>query len=288
MLEGFLLFFVLLGVFFLFLSGNDEPVIEKPKEKSKDRFDEGYYDENNKYYDSFNSYLNQKRWEREEKAERERRERERERARYQSSYENWREDYERSRYQSESKDKNETNNKIDKLFDLLVKDFSNNPYYDKLESLGSSYSIISFKYKFENGFKFTLNDKEVRVYNRIGENISSYRLGDLHHLKFLKLILEMKQKAQHRFSERNYRTYSEYDFNSKYDEYKREYKREKPKEEPKVKSTGNPRLDKINEKIVLREEQLRKMKANDPERSALENELNTYKNIAKKMKSKIK
>ena len=98
----------------------------------------------------------------------------------------------------------------------------------------------------------------------------------------------MKQKSQHRFSERNHRTYSEYDFNSKFNDYKREYKKEKPKEEPKVKSTGNPRLDKINEKIVLRKEQLRKMKANDPERQALVNELETYKNVAKKMKSKIK
>jgi len=267
----FLLIVLILSIISIYFAFTDDKVDEKYTDfGTKQRSDDGYYDENNKYYDSYNSYLNQRRWEREE----------RERNRYQSDNESWK------RKQSEREDKDETNRKVDKLFNLLVKDFSNNPYYDKLESLVSSYSIILFKYKFENGFKFTLNDREVRVYNRIGENISSYRLGDLYHLKFLKLILEMKQKAQHRSSERNY-TYSEYDFNSKYDEYKREYKREKPKEEPKVKS-GNPRLDKINEKIVLREEQLRKMKANDPERSALENELNTYKNIAKKMKSKIK
>lgn len=168
------------------------------------------------------------------------------------------------------------NNKVDKIFDLLVKDFSNNPYHDKLSSLGSSYDIarfseiirISFTYKFENGFKFTLNNKEIRVYNRNSENISYYRLDDLYHLKFLKLILEMKEKAQHRFKEK--------------------YKGEKPKEDTKSKSTGNPRLDKINEKIILREEQLKKLKRNDPERSALENELNTYRNISKKIKSKTK
>ena len=160
------------------------------------------------------------------------------------------------------------NNKVDKIFDLLVKDFSNNPYHDKLSSFGSSYDIISFIYKFENGFKFTLNNKEIRVYNRNSENISYYRLDDLYHLKFLKLILEMKEKAQHRFKEK--------------------YKGEKPKEDTKVKSTGNPRLDKINEKIILREEQLRKMKNNNPDRITLENELNTYRNIFKKIKSKTK
>ena len=279
MLLGILLFFVFVGVLFLFLAGDDEPVIEKPKQKT------GYYDHNNK-----------ERNEREREREREKIRRDAE-SRYQSSYEKWRTEYDSSRHESDyekwkrerykrQEDKSDINNKVDKLFNLIVKDFTNNPYHDKIQSLGSSYSIISFNYKFENGFRFTLNDKDIRVYNRDGENISSYRLGDSYHLKFLKLILEIKQKAQHRSN--NYRTYTEYDFNSKFNDYKKEYKKEQPKEEPKVKTTGNPRLDKINEKIVLREEQLRKMKSNDPERQALVNELETYKNVAKKMKSKIK
>lgn len=266
MLLGILIFFFFVGVLFLFFAG-DEPLIEKPKQKT------GYYDHNNKYYDSFDAYL------RERNAENEKWRTEYESSRHESEYEKWK----RERYKREE-DKSDINNKVDKLFNLIVKDFSNNPYHDKIQSLGSSHSIISFNYKFENGFRFTLNDKYIRVYNRDGENISSYRLGDTYHLKFLKLILEIKQKAQHR----SYRTYTEYDFNSKFNDYKKEYKKEQPKEDPKVKSTGNPRLDKINEKIVLREEQLRKMKANDPERQALVNELETYKNVAKKMKSKIK
>lgn len=230
----FLLIVLILSIISIYFAFTDDKVDEKYTDfGTKERFDEGYYDENT------------------------------ERNRYQSDYESWK----RKQY------KTETNSKVDKIFDLLVKDFSNNPYHDKLESLGSSY-IISFQYKFENGFRFTLNDKKIKIYDRNGENISSYRLSDIYHLKFLKLILEMKEKAQHRFKD---------DFNSKHNDYKRE----QPKEEPKVKSTGNIRLDKINEKILLREEQLRKMKKNDPERPALENELNTYKNIAKKIKSKL-
>ena len=231
----FLLIVLILSIISIYFAFTDDKVDEKYTDfGTKERFDDGYYDENT------------------------------ERNRYQSDYESWK----RKQY------KTETNSKVDKIFDLLVKDFSNNPYHDKLESLGSSY-IISFQYKFENGFRFTLNDKKIKIYDRNGENISSYRLSDIYHLKFLKLILEMKEKAQHRFKD---------DFNSKHNDYKRE----QPKEEPKVKSTGNIRLDKINEKITLREEQLRKMKKNDPERPALENELNTYKNIAEKMKSKTK
>lgn len=282
--------FVFLGFLFLIfaLNGSNEPVIE---EETKQKT--GYYEHNNKYYDSFDTYLRERNAERDREREREKIRRDAE-SRYQYSYEKWRKNmkvlvmnqtmkkWKRERY----KDKSDNNSKVDKIFNLIVKDFSNNPYHDKIQSIGSSHSI-SFNYKFENGFRFTLNDKDIRVYNRDGENISSYRLGDLYHLKFLKLILEIKQKAQHRFSERNYRTYTEYDFNSKFNDYKKEYKKEQPKE-PKVKSTGNPRLDKINEKIVLREEQLRKMKANDPERQALVNELETYKNVAKKMKAKIK
>jgi hypothetical protein len=86
---------------------------------------------------------------------------------------------------------------------------------------------------------------------------------------------------------RNQRTYSQSDYDRakrKYDEY-RDFT--EPKPEPKVEKSGNPKLDKILEKIKLREEQLSKMRSNDPERSSLQNELNTYKNIANKMKSKI-
>jgi hypothetical protein len=168
--------------------------------------------------------------------------------------------------------KEESNNKIDKLFNLLLKDFINNPYSDKHQSSTNTSFTISFTYKFENGYIFTLNDREIRVYNRSSENISSYKLNDIYYVKFLKLILEIKENSYNR------------NYNSKYNQYKRE----QTNEDSTDKKSGNTRLDKINEKITLREEQLRKMKKNDPERPALENELNTYKNIAEKMKSKTK
>ena len=134
------------------------------------------------------------------------------------------------------------------------------------------------------GIGLNVNQKFEHLTEINASSLSEITGNTIEREHILKLILEIKQKAQHR----SYRTYTEYDFNSKFNDYKKEYKKEQPKEDPKVKSTGNPRLDKINEKIVLREEQLRKMKANDPERQSLVNELETYKNVAKKMKSKIK
>ena len=160
------------------------------------------------------------------------------------------------------------NNKIDKLFNLLLKDFINNPYSDKHQSLITSSSIISFTYKFENGYTYTLNDKEIKVYNRLSKNMSSYRLDDIYYSKFLKLILEIKKNSYNR----NY-----------YNQYRKEQTGESM-----IRKTSNSRLDKMNEKITIREEQLRKMKNNNPDRITLENELNTYRNIFKKIKSKTK
>jgi hypothetical protein len=179
---------------------------------------------------------------------------------------------EREERENENWKKQNVNHKIDKLFNLLLKDFINNPYSDKHQSLITNSSIISFSYKYENGYTFTLNDKEIRVYNRSSENISSYRLNDIYYVKFLKLILEIKENSYNR------------NYNSKYNQYKRE----QTNEDPTVKKSVNSRLEKINEKITLREDQLRKMRKNDPERIGLENELNTYRNIAEKIKSKNK
>jgi DNA-directed RNA polymerase subunit H (RpoH/RPB5) len=115
----------------------------------------------------------------------------------------------------------------------------------------------------------------ISIYDRNNRSISSYTLSPHYYKIFLELVLEINQKSKSRYNQ-NSRQY-----------YKRDYQ-QKVKEEPKVKSTGNQRLDKILEKIKLREDQLSKMSKNDPNRSSLINELETYKNVANKMKSKIK
>lgn len=172
--------------------------------------------------------------------------------------------------------KNDNSQKIEKIFNLIVKDFNNSPYNDKYEvKTISSLDYISFTYKFENGYTFSMISDSIFLYDRNNIKISSYTLSSYYYKIFLELVLEINKKSKSRYNQ-NSRQY-----------YKRDYE-QKVKEEPKVKSTGNPRLDKILEKIKLREEQLSKMSKNDPNRSALINELETYKNVANKMKSKIK
>lgn len=173
-------------------------------------------------------------------------------------------------------DKSTNHSKIEKIFNLIVKDFNNSPYNDKYEIQSiSSFDYISFIYKFDNGYSFKMISDCISIYDRNNRSISSYTLSPHYYKIFLELVLEINQKSKSRYNQ-NSRQY-----------YKRDYQ-QKVKEEPKVKSTGNQRLDKILEKIKLREEQLSKMSKNDPNRPSLINELETYKNVANKMKSKTK
>ena len=173
-------------------------------------------------------------------------------------------------------DKSTNHSKIEKIFNLIVKDFNNSPYNDKYEIQSiSSFDYISFIYKFDNGYSFKMISDCISIYDRNNRSISSYTLSPHYYKIFLELVLEINQKSKSRYNQ-NSRQY-----------YKRDYQ-QKVNEEPKVKSTGNQRLDKILEKIKLREDQLSKMSKNDPNRSSLINELETYKNVANKMKSKIK
>ena len=155
---------------------------------------------------------------------------------------------------------NNNQNKFEKILNLVIKDFNNSPYSHKYKAITINNSV-HFTYNFNNGYKLNLTDEYLFLSKQNGEKINSINLDSIQVIEFYRLINKIIDRTE------SQRTYS--------------------KSEPKVESTGNPKLDKILEKIKLREEQLRKMKSNDPERSALENELKTYKNIANKMKYKI-
>ena len=173
--------------------------------------------------------------------------------------------------------------KFEKILNLVIKDFNNSPYSHKY-SARSINGGVHFTYNFNNGYKLNLVDEYLFLSKQNGEMINSFNLDSIQVIELYRLINKIIDRTE------SQRTYSNSDYERakrKYDEYQKESDNSRTKSEPKVESTGNPKLDKILEKIKLREEQLRKMKSNDTERSALENELNTYKNIANKMKSKI-
>jgi len=185
---------------------------------------------------------------------------------YESKYES---------YKSYNYTEEDNQRKLEKILNLVIKDFNNSPYNDKYicKTIGNN---IYFHYTFNNGYVLIIRDEYLFLSNSYGERLNSFTLDTLQLIQIYKLITKILDNSVNR----DQRTYSQ----SNYDKYSREYRAET---EPKVESSGNTKLDKILEKIKLREEQLSKMRSNDPERSALQNELNTYKNIANKMKSKF-
>ena len=183
----------------------------------------------------------------------------------------------REEYSYEKSANNER--KLEKIINLMVKDFNNSPYKDKF-SVSQFSSSWFFIYRFNNGYKITMSDSYLMLQNSNGQTINSFSINDMQSYQIMKKINELIDRSVNR----NHRTYNEYDYQKKYNEYRQE----QPKAEPKPETTGNPKLDKILEKIKLRKEQLTKMKSGDPERAALVNELKTYENVANKMKSKAK
>ena len=179
-----------------------------------------------------------------------------------------------------SYDKSSNNeHKLEKVLNLMIKDFNNSPYKDKFDVKQYRDSWF-FIYRFNNNYKITMSNSYLMLQNSNEQTINSFSINDMQSYQIMKKINELIDRSVNR----NQRTYSEYDYQKKYNEYKQE----QPKAEPKPETTGNPKLDKILEKIKLRKEQLAKMKSNDPERAALVNELKTYENVANKMKSKAK
>jgi hypothetical protein len=191
-------------------------------------------------------------------------------------------EFHQTRYDSyDSYDTKEKEKKFEKIFNLLIKDFNNSPYEDKFITKNISDGIY-FLYTFNNGYRVSMYNEYLLLSKANGEELNSFALDSVQTIQMYRLINEIIDKAVNR----NHRTYNEYDYQKKYNEYRQE--QTKPKAEPKPETTGNPKLDKILEKIKLRKEQLTKMKSNDPERAALLNELKTYENVANKMKSKVK
>jgi hypothetical protein len=183
-------------------------------------------------------------------------------------------EFHQTRYDShDSYDTKEKEKKFEKIFNLLIKDFNNSPYVDKFITKTISDGIY-FHYTFNNGYKISLYNEYLLLNKANGEELNSFALDSVQTIQMYRLINEIIDKAVNR----NHRTYNQYDWFGQ--------EQPKPKAEPSPETTGNPKLDKILEKIKLRKEQLAKMKVNDPERAALLNELKTYENVANKMKSK--
>ncbi len=191
-------------------------------------------------------------------------------------------------YKNRQREKSdEDERKSNKIINLLVKDFNANPYSDKINIITSDLIY----YKFENGYRLKLSSGSLNNFiilsDRIGSTLGIYKLNSQQYHRVLNIFLHIARNSQRRPSNNNYRTYNQYDWDKKYNDYKREHNQEQKRSQPKQETTtGNPRLDKLNEKIKLRQEQLDKLPRNHKDRESLQNELNAYKRAAERIKTK--
>ena len=164
---------------------------------------------------------------------------------------------------------------LNNLYNSIIRDFTTNRYNDKYETK-SVKGKITFYYRFENGDKFEMCDNRISYIDSKYQH--GYTVGLIWRNKFIRLCNEIISKggirgsSGHKGSDSKQKSYS----SSTY------------KETPK---TGDPKRDKYNllkDKIKQREDQLRKMGKNDPDRQGLENELKAYKRVINNMKDEYK
>lgn len=175
---------------------------------------------------------------------------------------------EKQRKKQEKKDREK---KFAKILDLMAKDFSKNPYSEKMSMLGSHDFYFNFAYRFENGYDFEFAGDRIRLRDRNGSVISEFEIGYEQKTDLLYLIRNMCESARSR--------------RSSYGHSEREKKEERKDEYAGCDPKKADRLKKLDEKIRLREEQLSKMHKGHPDRQALLNELAAYRGVANRIKA---
>jgi hypothetical protein len=171
-----------------------------------------------------------------------------------TEFDNWKREKE-----NKKREQKRIKEELDELYIRLISDFSNNPYNDKINTPTEN-GVICFDYTFENGDKFKICNNTIEYKNY------TFTVGVIYRNKFISLCNEMTSKARTRPGGRKYQDSQK---------SKRTY------DDP-----NRDRYEKLKDNIKLREEQLKKMSKYDPERPALENELDNYRRALKRIKDK--
>lgn len=170
---------------------------------------------------------------------------------------------------SEKRKKRKKTNSLNKLIDLIRKDFNSSPYYDKIKA----YNLF-ITYKFENGYRLLYSMDYLTVFDRNGEDIFSFKpskkqvreIEDL--LEELAFVARIRPRPRSNYSQKdNSQKISYQEDNIKEDDY-------------------SPKYYKILEKIKLREDHLKNLDSNSSEYESLKNELSNYKIALEKIKNK--
>lgn len=154
---------------------------------------------------------------------------------------------------------------MDDIWNKILEDFKKYPYSDKYSTPIENGIIVSI-YRFENGdiFKFWENNILYGGYQ--------YTIGALNKIKFVQLVNHINSSGGNRPGQNNGRAYAKRDWTKSDSKY-----------------SSHPKWSvykSIKDTITQREAQLAKMSKNDPERKALENELEAAKRRVTEMKSK--
>lgn len=187
-----------------------------------------------------------------------------------------------------------------KIIKLMKKDFSGSHSKEKLRSItfneeGNLYQrnkwmgdkLVHDGYQFSNGYLavfISANGKRRLFVLDRNHNINiDIKIDKKTYNKLKDLIDDFRAEAEiYEYYERAWER--ERTWERKYDQYNQNQRTYPGTEKPKT--SGNPKLDKLEEKIKLREEQLAKMPRNSPERAALVNELEAYKRAADRLRKK--
>ena len=174
-----------------------------------------------------------------------------------------REEAERRERLRKEKEQERIKKDLDNLHDRIISDFKSAPYQDKVNTPAIN-GQVCFEYNFEDGTKLTLNGDKL-TYDKL-----EWTLGIIYRNKFISLanaILESELwKSRHQRTSGQKRTYT---------------------------SSSNPKsthpkwglYQNLKQTVQRREEQLKKMAKNDPERQGLENEYRVAKNTLDKLKN---
>lgn len=153
---------------------------------------------------------------------------------------------------------------LDDLWDRILEDFRKYPYSDKYSTPTINGEVVS-TYRFENGDIFKLFG------NKISYGGYTYTISTQKRIKFVQLVNHINSSGRNRPGQNNGRKYTKTNWSSD------------------SKYSSHPKWNvykSIKDTITQREAQLAKMSKNDPERKALENELEAAKRRVSEMKSK--
>jgi hypothetical protein len=175
--------------------------------------------------------------------------------------------------EEERKRKKEESKRIEKdlidLRDRIISDFRSAPYHDKV-STPTINGQICFVYIFEDGTKLTLEDNKLTYGNII------YTLGLIYRNMFVKLansIFESELwKANHKRPSGQRKSHQKTNYSS----------------DPKSNHPKWNLYQNLKQTIHRREEQLKNMDKNHPDRPSLENEYRTAKTALDRMKKQYK